>query len=108
MMNRKPLLIAVFVSIVVITASAFAPLDNAPSSPKPTGDLGKFQGKWTTKVRPRQGLEAVVTIKGNDVEMKIVTPDGVGFPLTGDIKIDEIAKPHRTLSLTHSKTPVRN
>jgi uncharacterized protein (TIGR03067 family) len=106
MMNRKPLLMTVFFSIVVIAASAFAPGDDSPSAPKPTGDLGKFQGKWTTKIGPRQGLEAVVTIKGNDVEMKIVTPDGVGFELTGEIKIDEKAKPYRTLNWTKFKTPM--
>jgi uncharacterized protein (TIGR03067 family) len=105
-MIRKPLLTAAFVSIVVVTTAAFAPGDDARNASKPTGDLGKFQGKWATKVGPRQGLEAIVTIKGNDVEMKIVTPDGIGFELIGEIKIDENAKPHRTLNWTKFKTPM--
>jgi uncharacterized protein (TIGR03067 family) len=105
MMIRKLFPTCVFVAVALVTASAFVPRDDAPA-PKPTGDLGKLQGKWTTKVGPRNALDAVVTFEGKDVVMKIVTPDGIGFELSGEIKLDDNAKPHRTINWIKFKTPM--
>ena len=106
-MNRKPILTSIFGLLVVASASAFAPFDDKdkdkPADPKPTGDLAKFQGKWTGKFGPNGGLDAKITITGKTVEFKILTPDGQDFTLNGEIKVNEVAKPFKTIDWVNFK-----
>src|SRR3954454_2653019 len=69
------------------------------------GDLAKFQGSWTTKLGPEQNLDAVVTFKGTEVAVKVATPDGQEIEIKGEIKLDEEAKPHKTIDWIKFKTP---
>ncbi len=85
---------------VLIARPAFA-ADEKPLK----GDLAKIQGAWTTKIGPEQNLDAVVTFRGTEVKLKLTTPDGQDFELTGEIKLDEEAKPHKTIDWAKFKTP---
>jgi uncharacterized protein (TIGR03067 family) len=102
-MNRNALLTIALGLFVVASASAFAP---KPADEKLTGDLAKLQGKWSTKLGPNEGLDATLTIKGNTVAIKIITQEGQDFELTGEIKLDEKAKPHKAIDWSKFKTPM--
>ena len=73
--------------------------------PKPKGDLAKFQGKWSTKIGPDGGFDATIDIKDKILTLKLTTPDGQDFELTGEVKLDEAAKPHKTIDWTKFKSP---
>ena len=68
---------------------------DADTSPK--GDLGKLQGKWTAKVGPEKNIPLVMTVKGNAVTLAFTGRDGAERELKGEIKLDDAAKPHKTL-----------
>jgi len=72
-----------------------APL--AVSADEPKGDLLKLQGTWTAKVGPEKNVPIAITIKGNAVALKITTPEGVDYSTDGEIKIDDTAKPFKTI-----------
>jgi len=61
------------------------------------GDLAKFQGKWTTMVGPDKDIPAVVTIKDRSASFKITAKNGQEYEFKGEIKIDEKAKPRKTV-----------
>ena len=73
----------------------------------PKGDLGKLQGTWTAKVGPEKNIPIAITIKGNAVSLKVTTPDGGDFKTDGEIKIDEKAKPHKTIDWVEVHQPQR-
>jgi uncharacterized protein (TIGR03067 family) len=68
------------------------------------GDLGKIQGRWTAKVGPNQQNSLTLTIKGTSVALSITTAEGQLRDLKGEIKIDENAKPHKTLDWVNFTT----
>ena len=86
-------------------AACDEPKDKAKDAPK--GDLGKLQGTWTAKAGPEKNVPIVVTIKGNAVTLKITTPDGVDYSADGEVKIDETAKPHKTIDWVEVHQPQR-
>jgi uncharacterized protein (TIGR03067 family) len=61
------------------------------------GDLAKMQGRWTAKVGPNKNATLTITIKGTSIQFVIPTADGTPREPKGEIKIDENAKPQKTL-----------
>ncbi len=96
---QRLILPAAFLAALIARPAAAA--DEKPLK----GDLATFQGSWTTKIGPEQNLDAVVTFKGTEVKLKLTAPDGQDFEITGEIKLDEEAKPHKTIDWTKFKTP---
>ncbi len=91
-MNRLILLAALLLPWI----SPFAALaDEKADAPK--GDLGKLQGTWTAKVGPEKNVPIVLTIQGKAVTLKITGPDGQEYNSKGEIKVDESAKPFKTI-----------
>ena len=88
-MNR--LIPALLVSLVSINADTLAD-DSALK-----GDLAKLQGKWTAKGGPDMDIPIIITIKGNAVSCKVTLKDGTEVASNGEIKLDESAKPHKTI-----------
>ena len=99
-MNRHRLLGSAALFVMIVAGQATA-ADVKPLK----GDLAKFQGTWTTKLGPEHNLDAAITIKGTDVALKLTTPDGQDFEIAGVIKVDEDAKPHKTIDWIKFKTP---
>jgi uncharacterized protein (TIGR03067 family) len=62
-----------------------------------TGDLAKLQGRWSGKGGRERNVAIVVTIQGSNAAFSITPPDGQTRESKGEIKIDENAKPHKTL-----------
>jgi uncharacterized protein (TIGR03067 family) len=79
--------LTLFASMVLSVASQPTLAD------EPKGDLAKLQGSWAAKVGPDKDISITVTIKANTVEISGTTPDGEGFKLKGEIKVDEKASP---------------
>lgn len=75
----------------------------APAAPK--GDLAKFQGKWTTKIGPDKDFVLKLTIQGNGVTLSGTTREGEDFSLKGEMKLDETAKPKKSLDWVHFQGP---
>jgi len=71
---------------------ALASADNAAK-----GDLGKFQGNWTTEIGPEKNIKLKVAFADTKVTVSGTSPQGDAFELRGEIKLDENAKPHKTL-----------
>jgi uncharacterized protein (TIGR03067 family) len=67
------------------------------ASAAPSGDLAKLQGRWSAKVGADQQATLGVTIQGTSVVLSIPTAEGAPREVKGEIKIDETAKPHKTL-----------
>ena len=69
---------------------------NAPAAEEAgpgTGDLGRLQGKWTTKAGARRDIQVAMEIKGHDVSVAIKTPQGLDFEVQGELKLDETTTP---------------
>lgn len=66
-----------------------------PSSPK--GDLAKFQGNWTVQIGQNNDFTIALTFKGTSVALKGTRPNGEDFEMKGEIKLDESAKPYKTI-----------
>src|SRR4051812_2810414 len=64
--------------------------------PAVTGDLARLQGQWSARIGPKQ-IPMTVTIKGTTASMTIASPDGQEHESKGEIKIDELARPFKTL-----------
>lgn len=82
-------LVAVILPLLVAAA--------APDSDAPKGDLGKFQGKWKAMVGPEKNVPVSILIKGKVVTLSITPPDGQALEIKGEIKVDESAKPTKTV-----------
>jgi uncharacterized protein (TIGR03067 family) len=67
------------------------------------GDLAKLQGQWTATFGP-QHIVVVVTIKGTAATMSFTRPDGQARESKGEIKIDEKARPNKTLDWVNFTT----
>jgi uncharacterized protein (TIGR03067 family) len=61
-----------------------------------TGDLAKLQGRWSGKAGREQTTSVTVTIQGTSASFSISGPRGQRQS-KGEIKLDENAKPHKTL-----------
>jgi uncharacterized protein (TIGR03067 family) len=61
-----------------------------------TGDQAKLQGRWSAKVGPEKNISIVLTIQGSSATLVIGAPNGQRES-KGEIKIDETAKPQKTL-----------
>ena len=70
------------------------------------GDLAKMQGKWTGKAGPEKNFEIKIEIKGKAVTVFFTPPDGDEIQIKGELKVDEKAKPHKTMDWTKFKNPV--
>lgn len=75
---------------------------------KPKGDLGKLQGKWTSKVKgpDNQEIPILTIINGKTASFKVTIPDGREIEFKGEIKIDEQSKPHKTIDWVKFTTPM--
>jgi uncharacterized protein (TIGR03067 family) len=60
-------------------------------------DLARLQGRWSVKVGPNKNATVSLTIKGTSAQLSIPSADGPPREPKGEIKIDETAKPHKTL-----------
>jgi uncharacterized protein (TIGR03067 family) len=82
------------------TASAAAGAETTSAA----GDLAKLQGRWTAKIGPDQQGTFSLTIQGNSVAVTIRMPEGQSRDSKGEIKIDENAKPNKTLDWVNFTT----
>ncbi|WP_406697674.1 TIGR03067 domain-containing protein [Singulisphaera sp. Ch08] len=82
-----------FVPLIAV----LVPLLAAAADDSSKGDLAKFQGKWKTSIGPEKNIALTVQFKGNAVTASASTPDGQSFELKGEIKLDESAKPFKTI-----------
>jgi uncharacterized protein (TIGR03067 family) len=82
---------ATTLAVTIVGAIAFA------DEPALTGDLAKLQGEWTALFGAKKNVPMVVTIKGTGVTLAITAPDGQVHESKGEIKIDENARPYKTL-----------
>lgn len=78
--------------------------DKTAAADAPKGDLAKFQGKWSAMVGPDKNIPLVVVFKGNTASLKL-TVDGEERAFEGEIKLDENAKPHKTIDWVKFKRP---
>ena len=77
----------------------------AVATPAAEGDRARLQGRWTAKVGPEQDRLVVLTIKDQGVTLAFRGPKGQGRESKGEIKIDENARPHKTLDWVHFTKP---
>jgi uncharacterized protein (TIGR03067 family) len=82
---------------VAIILAFVAPAGADDKSAAPTGDLAKFQGKWKTKMGRDKQIDVAITIKDKSVTANGTGQDGQSFEIKGEIKLDENAKPHKTV-----------
>src|SRR4051794_11956613 len=99
-MRTRILLSAVFCAAMIGGVSARGARADDPAV---TGDLAKLQGEWTAKFGP-QNIVVVLTIKGSSALLAFSVPDGPQVTSKGEIKIDENAKPHKTLDWVNFTT----
>ena len=67
------------------------------------GDLARMQGRWIVRFGPNKiASTTTITIKGTTLQM-IQMAQGQPHALTGEIKIDETAKPEKTLDWINVK-----
>jgi uncharacterized protein (TIGR03067 family) len=81
----------------VLAAATPAARPAAADDPPVKGDLAKLQGTWSAKVGPEKNVLIVVTFKGSDVALKVSAPNGREYETTGAVKLDDQAKPHKTV-----------
>lgn len=58
------------------------------------GDLGRLQGCWTAKAGPKRDVSITITVKGREVEVAILTSQGIKVAVQGGVKVDESVTPH--------------
>jgi len=86
---------ATFALLMVFPLAAIATADDKATSAK--GDLAKFQGQWTTTIGPEKNIALKVTFAEQKVTVSGTSPQGDAFELRGEIKLDDTAKPQKTL-----------
>jgi len=82
---------------LIVAVSSFTTARGEDTAPAPNGDLAKLQGKWTAQVGPEKQVKITLTIKDQNVVLSFPTPEGDERELKGEIRIDEKAKPHKTI-----------
>jgi len=90
-------------ALCAATLSAVGVAGARADEPALAGDLAKLQGQWTATFGP-QKIVVVLTIKGNGVVLAFTRPDGQPIESKGEIKIDESAKPEKTLDWVNFTT----
>ena len=80
----------------LLVLSPFAAMADE-KAPEPKGDLAKLQGTWTAKAGPEKNIPISITIKGSAVSLKVTAPTGDDYTSDGEVKIDEAAKPYKTI-----------
>ena len=98
-MTLKPFLAA----SVFLAASSLVFAGDPPAKLK--GDIAKLQGKWTAKFGPDGSFELTILFKENTVTFSGETPDGQTFEVKGEAKLDEAAKPHKTIDYLNFTGP---
>ena len=83
-------------ALCAATISAAGGASGRADEPVLSGDLAKLQGDWTATFGPQNNIVVVLTMKGNGAVLAF-TRDGQSIESKGEIKIDEKAKPHKTL-----------
>src|SRR5262249_15251970 len=68
-----------------------------------TGDQARLQGRWGAKVGPERTPTFTLTIKGTKGTLGFSGPNGP-FESKGELKIDETARPHKTLDWVNFTT----
>jgi uncharacterized protein (TIGR03067 family) len=71
----------------------------------PKDDLAKFQGNWMIQIGRNNDFTIALSFKGTSVALKGTRPNGEDFALKGEIKLDESAKPHKTIDWVGFKRP---
>ncbi|WP_422927444.1 TIGR03067 domain-containing protein [Singulisphaera sp. PoT] len=69
------------------------------------GDHFKLQGKWTAMAGPDKAVPIFIAVKDNAITFKGTTPNGEEFEFSGEFKIDDQAKPHKTIDWVNFKAP---
>ncbi len=77
-------------------------------SDAPKGDLAKFQGKWTTKFGRDREISLAIEIKNEKVTLSGTAPNGQEFEMKGEVKVNDQAKPHKTLDWVKFTGPEGN
>lgn len=90
---------------VLPVLALLSPLLLAADNPAPKGDLAKFQGKWTMVVAPEHDFTVAVEIKGKAVTASGRLPNGDEFEIKGEIKLDDAAKPFKTVDWVNFTGP---
>jgi uncharacterized protein (TIGR03067 family) len=90
--------------LVVLCPLLVAAADDA----EPKGDLAKFQGRWKMMVGPEKNFPIALLIKGKTATVSGSTPDGQDFQIKGEIKLDDAAKPFRTIDWVKFAGPEGN
>jgi uncharacterized protein (TIGR03067 family) len=85
-------------SAALLAATAIVTPPAASADDKPLkGDLAKLQGQWKALVGPEKKVPLLLTVEGSAVKIHLTTPDGDQVDLKGEFKIDDAAKPHKTI-----------
>jgi uncharacterized protein (TIGR03067 family) len=92
-------------AILILSTIIVAADDPKPKDDAPKGDLGKLQGTWTADAGPEKNIPIAITIKGNAVSLKVTTPNNGEFSSDGQVKIDEAAKPHKSIDWVKFTNP---
>ncbi len=92
-------------SVVAILALLASPVFADEKDKPAKGDLAKFQGTWTSSFGANNEASLLVTIKEKAAHVKFTLGDGQSFEVDGAIKLDEKAKPHKTIDWVDFKTP---
>ena len=74
-------------------------------APELKGDLKKIQGTWTAKAGPEKDIAVEITIKGSAVTLKVTNAEGQDYEVKGELKLDEAAKPHKTIDWVKFTNP---
>jgi uncharacterized protein (TIGR03067 family) len=92
-MRTRFLLVA---SAIAATSGCWiAAVAGGPDSIPPNGDLGRLQGRWTTRAGAHKDIQVVMCIKGKDVDLSINTPQGIRLKAQGQVKIDDTTSPRK-------------
>lgn len=87
-------------------ALALIVIGPARADDKPKGDLAKLQGKWVARPVPGKDLSTNLLIEGSNCTATYTSSNGGGgVAMSGKIKVDETAKPHKTIDFTGFKQP---
>ncbi len=92
-----------FTAALLLSGAAVArAADDAPAL---KGDLAKFQGTWSAKLGPEMNIPVVLTFKNKAVVLKLTLGEAGEIELPGEVKIDETAKPNKTVDWINFKNP---
>jgi uncharacterized protein (TIGR03067 family) len=102
MRHRKLAVRAPFLAVALALAFAAASIPagaTAAEGDAPSGDAARLQGRWTAHVEPRPGIRLDLTyiFDGTHVTVRVGLPDAKQIDIAGEYRIDEAARPHKTI-----------